>query len=195
MSISLNTSSSPEAIEKAAMKAMTSTFAAFEKQLDKLHTGRAHPALLENIHVAQSHGGSTRLSYIANITVIDARTLKIIPFDIAQISAIAKSIQQSELSLNPDVRKTEILILLPPLSDQRRKDIIRLMHKMTEEMFEEIRNHRRNANNQCKGLLKEKVISEDEERRAHKKIQQITDEYIAHIKKLASAKEQQILLV
>jgi ribosome recycling factor len=189
----INSNDTPSTIENKAGNAMNNAYEALKSQLEKLHTGRASPALLENIQITQSHGGTSRLNYISSITATDARTLRITPFDPADTSLIAKGLQQSELSLNPDVRKHEIFVILPPLTDQRRKDTVRLIHTATEEICEEIRNHRRTANNQCKALVKAKSISEDDEHRSYKKIQQLTDDAIARVKKVAQEKEDQII--
>jgi ribosome recycling factor len=189
----LNESTNPTDIESASKMAMANAMTAFHKQLDRLHTGRASPALLESIHISLPDGGHKMLSHVATITTIDAHTLRVTPWDKSMLQAAQKAILHANLGLNPAPQGEALRVQLPPFSDQRRRDMIKMIDSLTEDMCEEIRNHRRHANNQFKRLLKDKNMSEDEERRSHKKIQQLTDDYIAQIKALASEKERRVM--
>jgi ribosome recycling factor len=162
--------------------------------LAKLRTGRAHPSLLESISV-DYYGNATPLSQVANVTVSDARTLTVTPWDKNMVQAIDKAIRASDLGLNPANAGTVIRVPLPPLTEERRKELAKHVRHEGEEARVAVRNIRRNANGQIKDLLKAKTITVDEERDAEEGIQKLTDRFIADIDKLVAAKETELMQV
>lgn len=162
--------------------------------LAKLRTGRAHPSLLESISV-DYYGTATPLSQVANITVSDARTLAVTPWDKNMVQAIDKAIRSSDLGLNPANAGTVIRVPLPPLTEERRKELAKHVRHEGEEARVAVRNIRRNANGQIKDLLKAKDITVDEERDAEEGIQKLTDRFISDIDKLVAAKETELMQV
>jgi ribosome recycling factor len=182
-------------IENTVSDAMAKAFAALQKKLESLHTGRASPALLANIQVPQVGGGHTRLGYVANIAALDAHTLKVIPFDTTQVTSIAKALGDSTLKLTPTIGKTEIIVPLPALSIQRRKDTARLVQQMQEESCIEMRNHRQWGKKQCETMVKDKSISEDDERRSLKRLDAFAKDYVKRAEDLCVEKEKQIMAV
>jgi ribosome recycling factor len=191
----LNEATTPETIKTATQVAMQNAYTAFQKQLEHLRTGRASPALLENIRVEQANVGVQPLRYISTISASDAQTLLVTPWDKTLISAIEKAIIKADLGLNPVVNSDHLRIPLPPLSDQRRKEFVKRVSQEAEAIRGEIRNHRRDANNRCKALVKQKLISEDQDKRTQNEIQKLTDDFVGRINKLAADKEQQIMQV
>ena len=145
--------------------------------LAKLRTGRAHPSLLEGIQVVY-YGNSTPLNQVANVTVEDARTLSITPWDKSVVQAIDKAIRSSDLGLNPAVSGNVIRVPLPPLTEERRKELVRHVRNEAEEARIVLRNIRRDANNEAKQLLKDKKITEDEEHKGIDMIQKLTDRFL-----------------
>lgn len=191
----MNEATTPEAIKSATQVAMQNAYTALQKQLEHLRTGRASPALLENIRVEQANVGVMPLRHISTIAAVDAQTLMVTPWDKALISAIDKAIIKADLGLNPVVNSDHLRVPLPPLSDQRRKEFVKRVSQEAEAIRGEVRNHRRDANNRCKALLKQKLISEDQDKRSHNDIQKLTDDMIGRINKLAADKEHQIMQV
>lgn len=163
-------------------------------ELAKLRTGRAHPSLLEGISV-EYYGTETPLMQLASITVTDARTLTVTPFDKNSINAIDKAIRNSEHGLNPATAGTTIRVPLPPLTEERRLVLIKQMKASAEDARVSIRNVRRDANNSIKTLLKDKEITEDEERRAQDAVQKLTDKHINDIDKMIHDKEADLLQI
>lgn len=163
-------------------------------ELSKLRTGRAHPSLLENISVIY-YGNPTPLNQVASIGVEDARTLNVIPFDKSAIKDVEKAIRSSDLGLNPATAGVVIRVPLPPLTEERRRDLVKIVRASGEEARISVRNIRRDANALIKDLQKAKDISEDEQRKAEESIQKLTDRFIAEIDKLLATKEAELLHV
>jgi ribosome recycling factor len=166
----------------------------FKHELSKIRTGRAHPSLIEHLKV-NCYGNDMPLSQVASINVKDSRTLSITPWDKNMVQPIEKAIMQSDLGLNPATAGTVIHVPLPPLTEERRKEFVKLVKTEGENARVNIRNIRRDANNDVKKLFTEKKISEDEERRAQDGIQKMTDSYIAEIDKMLSTKEKELMEV
>lgn len=158
----------------------------------KIRTGRAHPSLLETIRV-DYYGSETPLSQLANITVEDARTLAVTPWDRQSVPAVEKAIMKSDLGLNPSTAGQVIRIPMPPLTEETRKGYTRQARQDAEGARVAVRNVRRDAIAQLKDLVKEKLISEDEDRRAQDDIQKLTDRFIAEVDKLLAAKEEDLM--
>ncbi|MCK4869908.1 MAG: ribosome recycling factor [Gammaproteobacteria bacterium] len=163
-------------------------------ELKKLRTGRAHPSLLEHIKV-NFYGTDTPLSQMANVSVSDPRTLSISPWDKTSVQAIEKAIMNSNLGLNPNTAGSVIRVPMPPLTEERRRDLVRVVKQEAEAARVAIRNIRRDANGDFKELLKEKDISEDDERRAQERIQKLTDQFVAEVDKAMAQKEADLLEV
>lgn len=160
----------------------------------KIRTGRAHPSLLDHIQV-DYYGSNTPLSQVSNITAEDARTLCITLWEAGMVKAVEKAIMSSNLGLNPATAGTVIRVPMPPLTEERRRDLVRIVKSEAEGARVAIRNIRRDANSDFKELQKEKEISEDEERRAQQGIQKLTDQYIAKIEDVLQVKEQDLMEV
>lgn len=181
-------------ITRDAEMRMQKSIEALKTELAKLRAGRANPSLLEQIKVSY-YGNDTPLSQIANITVENARTLMVTPWEKNMVQAIEKAIRTADLGLNPATAGTVIRVPLPALTEERRKELIRLVRDEIEQARVSIRNVRRDANNEFKNLLKDKKISEDEERRAQTNIQKATDKFIAEIDKMLTTKEADLMEV
>jgi ribosome recycling factor len=165
---------------------------ALEQDLAKLRTGRAHHSLLDHLMVS-AYGVETPLNQVASIVVEDARTLTVQPWDKQLVAAIEKAIIKSDLGLNPATAGLNIRIPMPPLTAERRKDLIRVVKAEGENSKIAVRSIRRDANNRLKELLKSKTLSEDDERRAQDAIQKLTDQFVSAIDKLLTAKESDLL--
>lgn len=179
-------------IKKDAQERMGKSIDALKHNLNKIRTGRAHPSLLDNISV-EYYGMDTPLNQVGNISVADARTIAITVFDKSMISAVEKAILKSDLGLNPSSQGTLIRIPLPPLTEERRKDLVRVVRGEGENGKIAIRNIRRDANTEIKNLLKEKEISEDEQRQGEDEIQKITDSFIKQVDALLVDKEADLM--
>lgn len=179
-------------VKNSAESRMQKSVESLKTELAKLRTGRAHPSLMEHITV-EYYGAPTPLSQVAQVAVEDARTLTVTPWDRSMVQAIEKAIMTSDLGLNPATAGTVIRVPMPALTEERRKDMIKLVHKEGEGAKVAVRNIRRDANGELKVLLKDKEISEDEERGAEDMIQKITDKYIAEIDKVVQAKEKDMM--
>ena len=175
-------------------KKMKKAIEALHSELAKLRTGRAHPNLVESVMVSY-YGTDTPLQQVASIIVADARTLAITPWEKNLGPMIEKAIRTSELGLNPVTTGDVIRIPLPPLTEERRKEMIRLVKSAGENARVAIRNARRDANTKLKDLLKDKQLTEDDERRAQEKIQQVTDDYVKKVDEIIKAKEEDMLAV
>ena len=173
---------------------MKKTLETLQSEFAKLRTGRAHPSLLEHLRV-NYYGNEVPLSQAANISVADARTLLVSPWDKNLVSVIEKAILGAQLGLNPLVAGTTLRVPMPPLSEERRKDMIKIAKAEAENTRVAVRNIRRDANTQIKDQLKKKMITEDEEHRAQDEIQKLTDRYIKEVDKLLTAKEADLLEV
>ncbi|WP_420849310.1 ribosome recycling factor [Pseudidiomarina insulisalsae] len=165
---------------------------ALRSQIAKVRTGRAHPSLLDSVMV-NYYGVETPLKQLANINVEDSRTLALTVFDKSSSQAVEKAIMTSDLGLNPAAAGTVIRIPLPPLTEERRRDLVKVVRAEAEQGRVAVRNIRRDANNDLKELLKEKEITEDEERRGTEEIQKLTDLYIAKIDEALAEKEKDLM--
>ncbi len=181
-------------IKRDAETRMKKSIEALRANLTKLWTGRAHPSLLDHITV-DYYGSEVPLSQCANIHADDARSLSIAPWEKDMVSKIEKAIMTSDLGLNPTTAGTVIRINLPPLTEERRRDLVKVMRGEGETARVAIRNVRRDANNDLKELVKEKMISEDEEHRGEQQIQQLTDKYVAEVEQLLDEKERETMAV
>nr|WP_314267158.1 ribosome recycling factor [uncultured Moellerella sp.] len=179
-------------IKKDAQERMEKSVEALKNQISKVRTGRASPSLLDGIMV-EYYGTATPLRQVANVTVEDARTLAISVFDRSMIKAIEKAIMSSDLGLNPSSAGTVLRVPLPALTEERRKDLIKVVRNEAEQGRIAVRNIRRDANEKAKSLLKDKDISEDEERRSQDDIQKLTDNFIKNIDEALTAKEAELL--
>jgi ribosome recycling factor len=177
-------------IEKKMHKAIES----LQQELAKLRTGRAHPSLLEGIMVSY-YGSDVPLSQVASVTISDSRTLTISPWEKNLISAIEKAILVANLGLNPVSVGESIRVPLPPLTEERRKDLIKVVKQEGEAAKVAVRNIRRDANNMIKELLKAKEISEDDERRQQESVQKLTDKFILEIEKVLAVKEKELTTI
>lgn len=181
-----------EDIKRDASIRMGKSLEALRKELAKIRTGRAHPSLLEHVHV-DYYGSEVPVGQAASVTVEDARTLAVTAWDKSMVAVIEKAILTSDLGLNPTTAGTVIRIPLPPLTEERRLELGRIVHSEGENTKIAIRNIRRDANHHIKDLLKEKEISEDEDRRGEQAIQEITDKHIEKVDEIVAAKEQELL--
>lgn len=181
-----------EELKKDAEVRMGKSVESLKHELSKLRTGRAHTSLLDHITV-EYYGSEVPLSQVANINVSDARTLTVTPWEKPMVKAVEKAIINSDMGLNPATAGEVIRVPLPPLTEERRKDMIRVVRQEGENAKVAIRNIRRDVLGDIKALLKEKEITEDEERRAQDEIQKITDKYIAQVDKILEEKEKDLM--
>ncbi|MGQ3889048.1 ribosome recycling factor [Legionella sp. CNM-1927-20] len=179
-------------IKQDAEKRMKKTVETLRHDLTKIRTGRANASLLDHVQV-DYYGNPTPLNQVANITTSDSRTLLVTPWEKSMVAAIEKAILNADLGLNPATAGTAIRVPMPPLSEERRKEMIRIVRAEGEQGRVAIRNIRRDANTHLKELVKEKEISEDDERRAGEVIQKITDKYIAEVDAALSEKEKDLM--
>ena len=181
-------------IKQDAASRMTKSVEALSDNLAKLRTGRAHPSLLDHITVSY-YGQETPLKQVAAVNVEDARTLVIQPWEQAMVKAVEKAIMESDLGLNPNTAGTNIRVPLPPLTEERRRDMIRIVRNEGEQAKVAVRNIRRDANGDLKDLVKDKLISEDDERRGQEIIQKLTDQHIKEIDGLVEQKEADLMAI
>ncbi len=180
-----------EILEDAGSR-MNKSIDAFKQALSKIRTGRAHPSLLDHVKV-DYYGSEVPLSQVANINVEDSRTLVVNPWEKQMVKAVEKAIMKSDLGLNPNTAGTVIRIPMPALTEERRRDMVKIVRNEAEGARVAIRNIRRDANSDFKELLKEKEISEDDERRASERVQKLTDRYVDEIEKLVEVKETELM--
>ena len=183
-----------EDLKKDAAARMQKCVQVFLADLKKMRTGRAHPSLVEHLKV-DYYGADVPLQQVANITVEDARTLVISPWEKSMVGPIEKAIHKSDLGLTPMTAGTVIRVPLPPLTEERRRDITKVVRQDAENARVSIRNVRRDVLADVKELLKEKEISQDDERKAQDEIQKLTDRFIADIDKLLQSKEADLMAV
>ncbi len=179
-------------IQKRTAERMKKSIEALKHEFAKIRTGRAHPSLLEHVHV-NYYGNEVPLSQAANVTAEDSRTLAITPWEKAMIPVIEKAILTSDLGLNPSTTGPVIRVPLPALTEQRRKDLIKVVRHEAENGRVAVRNIRRDANSELKTALKDKLISEDGEKRSEEQIQKLTDQFIKEIDTLLDEKEADLL--
>jgi len=181
-----------QALLKDIETRMNGTVETLTREFASVRTGRASTALLETVRV-DYYGTPTPVTQTASVSVPDARTLVIQPWEAAQLAAIEKAIMKSDLGLTPINDGKVIRLSLPPLTEERRKQLAKTVHKIAEEARVAVRNIRREANDKLKVMGKDKKVSEDEERRGHDQIQKTTDKYIVKVDELLKKKEQEIL--
>ncbi|NVJ60473.1 MAG: ribosome recycling factor [Gammaproteobacteria bacterium] len=179
-------------IKADAKTRMGKSVDAFKQDLTKIRTGRAHPSLIEHLTVSY-YGADTPITQVANVSIADARTLQVQPWEKDMVAAVEKAILNSDLGLNPNTAGQIIRIPLPPLTEERRKDLIKVVRGEAEAAKVAVRNIRRDANSTFKELVKEKEISEDEERRAQDDIQKLTDDHVAKIDSVLAEKEDELM--
>ncbi|MBT3010275.1 MAG: ribosome recycling factor [Candidatus Thiodiazotropha sp. (ex Lucina aurantia)] len=179
-------------IKKDANTRMGKSVESLVHELAKVRTGRAHPSLLDHIRV-DYYGSEVPISQVANINVEDARTLTVVPWEKNMVAVVEKAILTSDLGLNPMSAGTVIRVPMPPLTEERRKDLIRVVRHEAEGAKVAIRNIRRDANHDLKDLVKEKMISEDDERRGQDVIQGLTDQHIGQVDELLAEKERDLM--
>ncbi len=181
-------------IMKSAEARMQKSIDALKNELTKIRTGRAHPSLLDHVSV-DYYGTPTALSQVANIAIEDARTLSITPWEKPMVAVIEKAILKSDLGLNPAVAGTVIRVPVPALTEERRRDLVKIVKHEAEGARVAIRNIRRDANGELKALEKDKAISEDEERRAEDSVQKLTDKYIKEVEAVFEKKEKDLMAI
>jgi ribosome recycling factor len=181
-------------IKKNAEQKMQQSIEAFKNSLTKVRTGRANPGLLDTVQV-DYYGSMLPISQVANVTLLDARTIGVAPWEKGMGAKIEKAIRDSDLGLNPASQGDLIRVPMPPMTEERRKELTKVVKGEGEHAKIAIRNLRRDANDGVKKLVKDKLASEDEERRAQDDIQKFTDRCIAEVDKLVASKEQDIMAV
>ncbi len=181
-------------IIKDAAERMDKSIDVMRQGFTKIRTGRAHTSLLDHVTVAY-YGSEVPLNQAANVNVEDARTLSILPFEKTMVQPIEKAIMSADLGLNPSTSGTVIRIVLPPLTEERRRDLVKILRAESEDAKVAIRNIRRDANQDFKDLLNEKELSEDKARGAELRIQELTDKHVERIDTLLAVKEQEVMTV
>jgi len=173
---------------------MAKSIDALRLDLGRLRTGRAHPSLLDHIRVSY-YGSEVPLNQVGNVSVQDPRTLGVALYDKNMVAAVEKAIRDSDLGLNPVTAGTLLRVPLPPLTEERRRDLTKVVRHEAEAARVAIRNVRREANHALKDLVKERAVSEDQERRAEEEVQKLTDRFIAEVDKVLQAKEADLMEV
>ncbi|MGH8801279.1 MAG: ribosome recycling factor [Casimicrobiaceae bacterium] len=181
-------------VKKATEQRMTKSVETLKTDLAKVRTGRAHTGLLDHIHV-DYYGASVPVAQVANVTLADPRTIAVQPWEKKMIPAVEKAIRDSDLGLNPATSGELIRIPMPALTEERRRDLIKVVHKEAEAARVAVRNVRRDANENLKRLLKDKECSEEDENRAHDELQKLTDHYVADIDRLLQQKEADLMAI
>ena len=181
-------------VKKTAEQKMHKSLEALKADLGKVRTGRAHTGILDHIMV-DYYGTQMPLNQVANLTLIDARTIGISPWEKKMGAVIEKAIRESDLGLNPSAQGDLIRVPMPALTEERRRELIKVVKGEGENAKVAVRNLRRDANHHLKDLLKQKAVSEDDERRAQDEVQKLTDKFIAEIDKLLAAKEADLMAV
>ncbi|MCS6764703.1 MAG: ribosome recycling factor [Candidatus Protistobacter heckmanni] len=180
--------------KKGMEQKMEKSIAAFKADLAKIRTGRAHTGLIEHVQV-DYYSSMVPIGQVANLTLADARTISVQPWEKKMVAAVEKAIREADLGLNPATQGDVIRVPMPPLTEERRKELTKMVKAEGENAKVAVRNLRRDANEQAKKLVKDKMISEDDERRAQDDIQKATDKFIAEINKLVSEKDKEIMTV
>lgn len=181
-------------VRKNTEQRMQKSLEALKVDLSKVRTGRAHVGLLDHIQV-DYYGNPTQLSQVANVTLLDARTIGVQPWEKKMIAVVEKAIRESDLGLNPSTQGDIIRVPTPPLTEERRREFVKLVKTQGEDAKIAVRNIRRDANEAYKKMIKDKECSEDEERRAQDDVQKLTDKFVAEVDKLISEKEKELLTV
>lgn len=181
-------------IKKSAEQKMLKSIESFKSELAKIRTGRAHPGILDQVQV-DYYGSPVPISQVANVSLLDARTISVQPWEKGMGAKIEKAIRESDLGLNPSTQGDLIRVPMPPLTEERRKELTKVVKNAGEDAKVAVRNVRRDANEHAKRLLKDKDITEDEDRRSQDDIQKLTDKTISEIDKLVAGKEAEVLAV
>ena len=181
-------------IKKTAEAKMARSIEALKTELQKVRTGRAHPGILDQVHV-EYYGSMVPISQVANVSLLDARTISVQPWEKGMGSKIEKAIRESDLGLNPAAQGDLLRVPMPPLTEERRRELTKVVHREGEDAKVAVRNIRRDSNEHVKKLLKDKQIGEDEERRSLDDLQKLTDRTIAEVDRLVAAKEAEIMAV
>jgi len=181
-------------IKKTAAEKMAKSVEAFKNELHKIRTGRAHPGLLDQVHV-DYYGSMVPISQVANVTLLDARTISVQPWEKGMGAKIEKAIRESDLGLNPASQGDLLRVPMPALTEERRRELTKVVRHAGEEARIAVRSVRRDGNDHLKKLLKDKLATEDDERRAQDEIQRLTDRTIAEIDRLVAAKEAEVMAV
>ena len=181
-------------IKNTAQTKMAKSIEALKSELQKIRTGRAHPGILDQVQV-DYYGSPVPISQVANVSLLDARTISVQPWEKGMGAKIEKAIRESDLGLNPSSQGDLIRVPMPALTEERRKDLTKVVRSSGEDAKVAVRNLRREANEQLKKLLKDKAVSEDDERRAQDDVQKLTDRTVIEVDKLVQAKEAEILAV
>ncbi len=181
-------------IKKSAEQKMKKTIETLKTDLGKIRTGRAHTGLLDHLLV-DYYGNPTPINGVANVTLLDARTIGVTPWDKKMSSVVEKAIRESDLGLNPSTVGETVRVPMPTLTEERRRDLVKVVHREAETARVAVRNIRRDANNHLRELLKQKKVAEDDERRAQDEVQKLTDRYISEIDKALAAKEADLIAV
>ena len=183
-----------ESIRKTAGDKMARSVEAFKVELQKIRTGRAHPGILDQVHV-DYYGSMVPISQVANVSLLDARTISVQPWEKGMGAKIEKAIRESDLGLNPSSQGDLLRVPMPPLTEERRRELTKVVRHAGEEARIHVRNVRREANEHLKKMLKDKEVSEDDERRVQDEVQRMTDRTIAEIDKLVQTKEGEVMAV
>jgi len=181
-------------IKKGADQKMQRSIEAFKSDLAKIRTGRAHTGLLDHIQV-DYYGSNVPISQVANLTLIDARTIGVQPWEKKMVAVVEKAIRESDLGLNPATQGDLIRVPMPALTEERRRELTKVVKSEGETAKIAVRNLRRDANEHVKKLVKDKLASEDEQKRSEAEIQKVTDKHISEIDQLVAGKEQEIMAV
>ena len=181
-------------VKKNTDQKMQKSIETLKNDLAKVRTGRAHVGMLDHVQV-DYYGTPTHINQVANVTLLDARTIGVQPWEKKMIATVEKAIRGSDLGLNPSTQGDVIRVPTPALTEERRKEMVKLVKNEAEDAKIAIRNIRRDANEGLKKLLKDKAISEDDERRAQDDVQKLTDKFVAEVDKLVAEKEKEVLTV
>jgi ribosome recycling factor len=181
-------------VKKSADQKMHKTLDTLKADLGKIRTGRAHTGILDHIHV-DYYGNPTPLNQVANLSLVDARTISVTPWEKKMVGVIDKAIREADLGLNPATMGDTVRVPMPALTEERRRDLTKVVRAEAENARVAVRNIRRDANTALKDLLKHKTVSEDDERRAQDDVQKLTDRHIAEIDKALAAKETDLMAV
>jgi len=181
-------------IKKTAETKMAKSIESLKAELQKIGTGRAHPGILDQVHV-DYYGSMVPISQVANVSLLDARTISVQPWEKGMGPKIEKAIRESDLGLNPSAQGDLLRVPMPALTEERRRDLTKVVRHAGEECKVAVRNLRREANDHLKKLVKEKLASEDEERRSQEDVQRLTDRVVAEVDRLVQGKEAEVLAV
>jgi ribosome recycling factor len=184
----------PAEVKKATEQKMQKSIETLKMDLAKVRTGRAHVGILDHVMV-DYYGTPTQITQVANLTLLDARTIGVQPWEKKMMAVIEKAIRESDLGLNPATVGDLIRVPTPALTEERRKEMVKLVRSEAEDAKIAIRNIRRDANETLKKLLKDKAISEDDERRTQDEVQKLTDKFVAEVDKMVVEKEKDVMTV